>query len=111
LHFSGVLVEFHLEIRLGSASVHYNKAPGKLRFKSTIMTLAAFVAGASSLLLAWTWSLLKLPRSKLILTVTYAVEDKVTDHHKVHGGLAAEDGEHVGRHALPEVDQEVLHLY
>ena len=51
--------------------------------------------------------------SKLQLTVyimTHAVEDEVTDDDQIDYGLTAEDWQHVGRHSLPEVDQEILNL-
>ena len=38
------------------------------------------------------------------------VENEVTDHYQVHRFLAVEDGEHVLGHALPKVNQKVLHL-
>lgn len=38
------------------------------------------------------------------------VEDGVTNSHDVHHRGGAEDGQHVGRHALPEVQQEALDL-
>lgn len=38
------------------------------------------------------------------------VEDGVTNAHYVHHCGGAEDGQHVGRHALPEVQQEALDL-
>lgn len=44
------------------------------------------------------------------LSRTHSVEDEVAHYHEVNSGLAAEDGEHVGWHALPEVDQEILNL-
>lgn len=41
---------------------------------------------------------------------TYSVEDEVTHDHQINSGLTAQNGEHVGRHPLPEVDQEILNL-
>lgn len=38
------------------------------------------------------------------------VEDGVTDSDDVHHRRGAEDGQHVGGHALPEVEQEALDL-
>lgn len=38
------------------------------------------------------------------------VEDGVANAHDVDHGGGAEDGQHVGRHALPEVQQEALDL-
>lgn len=38
------------------------------------------------------------------------VEDGVTHTHNVDHGGGAQDGQHVWRHALPEVQQEALHL-
>ena len=35
---------------------------------------------------------------------TYPIEDEVAYHHQVNGCLAAEDGEHVRGHALPEMN-------
>ena len=41
---------------------------------------------------------------------THSVEDEVADDYEIDGGLTAEYGEHVSRHSLPEVYQEILHL-
>ena len=41
---------------------------------------------------------------------THSVEDEVADDYEIDGGLTAEYGEHVRRHSLPEVYQEILHL-
>lgn len=38
------------------------------------------------------------------------VEDGVTDSHDVHHRRGAQDGQHVGGHALPKVEQEALDL-
>lgn len=38
------------------------------------------------------------------------VEDGVADAHDVHHGGRAQDRQHVGGHALPEVEQEALDL-
>lgn len=38
------------------------------------------------------------------------VEDGVTHPHDVHHRRGAQDRQHVGGHALPEVEQEALHL-
>ena len=40
----------------------------------------------------------------------YPVENEVTNDHKINGRLATEDRKHVCGHALPEVNQEILHL-
>ena len=42
--------------------------------------------------------------------MSHPVEHKVTDHNQINSCLATKDGQHMSRHALPEVDKEVLHL-
>ena len=42
--------------------------------------------------------------------MTHPIEDEVTDDDQIDYGLTAEDWQHVGRHSLPEVDQEILNL-
>ena len=42
--------------------------------------------------------------------MTHPIEDEVTDDDQIDYGLTAEDWQYVGRHSLPEVDQEILNL-
>lgn len=46
----------------------------------------------------------------LIIKGTYPIENKVTHHYQVNGCLATENGQHVGRHSLPKVNQKILNL-